>query len=67
MGEGSQEFAGRGAGGWLIWESFMESADGSPGIQVVPGDPLVVRVVVAFPLDKVFDPVVADARVKHFI
>ena len=62
-----QEFAGRGAGGWLIQESFVESADGSPGIQVVPGDPLVVRVIVAFPLDKVFDPAVVDVRVEHFI
>ena len=62
-----QEFAGGGAGGWLIRELFMESADGSPGVQVVPGDPLVVRVVVAFPLDKGFDPAVADARVEHFV
>ena len=45
----------------------MELVDGSPGIQVVSGDPLVVRVIVAFPLDKVFDLVVADARVEHFI
>ena len=45
----------------------MEFVDSSPGIQIVPGNPLVVRVVVTFPFDEVLDATIADARVKYLI
>ena len=45
----------------------MEFADSSPGIQIVPGNPLVVRVVVTFPFDKVLDATIADVRVEYLI
>ena len=45
----------------------MEFADGSPGVQIVPGNPLVVRVIVTFPFDEVLDVTIADARVEYLI
>ena len=45
----------------------MEFADGSPSVQIVPGNPLVVRVIVTFPFDKVLDTTIADARVEYLI
>ena len=45
----------------------MEFADSSPSIQIVPGNPLAVRVVVTFPFDEVLDVTIADVRVKYFV
>ena len=44
----------------------MEFMDSSPGIQIVPGDPLVVEVVVTSPLDKIFNMVVVNMGVEYF-
>ena len=41
--------------------------DGSPGIQIVPGNPLVVRVIITFPFDEVLDATIADARVEYLV
>ena len=45
----------------------MEFVDGSPGIQIVPGNPLVVRVIVTFPFDEVLDTTIADARFEYLV
>ena len=37
------------------------------GLQVVPRDPLIVRVIVALPFDKVLVATIANARVQHLL
>ncbi len=43
----------------------MELLDRILRVQVVPGSPLVVCVIVSVPLDKVFDPTIPDPGVEN--
>ena len=45
----------------------MEFADGLPSVQIVPGDPLDVQVVVTFPFDEVLDMAIVDVRVEYLV
>ena len=45
----------------------MEFADSLPSIQIVPGDLLVMQVVVTFPFDEVLNTVIADERAENLI